>query len=123
MAAPAELLPGKCSNIDPLCFRFSSKSLEHIGFYPSKSPVFEDPFPPFVRLMLVQAGFCVSTYTPGGWIFDYWIFQHDPPQVTAAARSRRSLLGLQAQSSSRAQEQHNPVRGSLTPISVAGTIG
>ena len=31
-----------------------------------------------VRLRPVQAGFCA--HTPGGyWIFDYWIFQHDPP--------------------------------------------
>ena len=31
-----------------------------------------------VRLRPVQAGFCA--HTPGDyWIFDYWIFQHDPP--------------------------------------------
>ena len=33
-------------------------------------------FPPFVRLRPVQAGFCVSTQTPGVcWIFDYCILQ------------------------------------------------
>ena len=71
-----------------------------------------------VRLRPVQAGFCA--HTPGDyWIFDYWIFQHDPPpRVTAAAaaRPRRSFL----QGPGPAHHSHPgtkyPVRGPLTPI-------
>ena len=38
VAAPAELLPGKCPYFVPLHFRFSSKSVKNIDFYQSKSP-------------------------------------------------------------------------------------
>ena len=66
VAAPAELLPGKCPYFVPLHFRFSSKSVKNIDFLSVKVPLFmKTLFPPFVHLRHKKAGFCVSTHTPG----------------------------------------------------------
>ena len=81
MAPQGKPLCGKESHMDPLHVRFSSQTVESICFYQSNSTFSWKPC--FLRSSVWgqfrQVFVCPPTLRGSCWIFDYWIFQHDPP--------------------------------------------